>query len=456
MKMHWMAAVVAMLLAGTCPACALTLEAALAAAAHHNPTLESSRAAARARHEGVPLALSAWLPTIQASGSYTRNDRAARIAADGGQTTRSWELSYNQNLYRGGADSAALRRAGAEVTRSHAEVEDTEQRVFLQAATAYVDVIRARRTVALRETSLAAFAARVDEIEAQFAVGDRTRADLAQAQAEQEIAVADLAVAKADFEVRQRRFERLVGLAPHDLAPATPPAGLPATLDAALALAVTDHPSVRIAGHALDAAGHTVEAVTGEFRPRLDLTGQLARRWQSGAGFGGFADDTRDASVTLRATLPLVQAAGGEARLRQAIQVRAQYRSNLLAAQRDAAERTTVAWHDLHVARQRRAALEAAVAASRVALDGIRREAAVGERTMREVLDSERSLVSRQVQMLAAERDVVVRAYTLLAAVGALTARQLALPGVADLEREARETRWRLEPGLLPLSRDRD
>ena len=455
MRGYWTIAIVAVLLTGTSSARALTLEEALAEAARTNPSLEASREAARSRHEGVPLALSAWLPTVRASGSYTRNDKESRIAADGRQVTRSWELSYNQNLYRGGADGAALRRAMAEVARSHAAVEGTEQSVFLRVATTYLDVIRAGRIVELRGASLAAFEARVGETQAQFRVGDRTRADLAQATAEQEIAVADLAVAKADLEVRRREFQRLVGIEPHGLDPAEQPAGLPGTLESALALAVKEHPSVRISRYALDAARHTVSSVVGTLKPSLDLTARLAEHRQSGAGFGGFADDSRDASMTVRITVPLFQAGSGGAKLRQSMRIRAQYRNDLLDAQRQAAQQATAAWHELHAARQRSTALQAAVEASRVALEGIRREAAVGERTTREILDAERSLVSRQVQALSAERDVVVRAYMLLSAVGGLTVRQLALPGVPDLEREARQTHWNLEPGLLLLGRER-
>ena len=453
---RWMIAVLAVLLTGTSSAGALTLEAAFAEAARTNPSLEASREAARSRHEGVPLALSGWLPTIQASGSYTRNDKESRVAVDGRQATRLWELSYTQNLYRGGADGAALRRAMAEVARSHAAVEEAEQSLFLRVAVAYLDVIRARRTVVLREASLAAFEARVGETQAQFRVEDRTRADLAQAKAEQEIAVADLAVARADLEVRRREFQRLVGIAPNGLDPAEQPAGLPVTLESALALAVTEHPRVRMSRYALDAARHTVSSMIGKLKPSIDLTARVAKREQSGAGFGAFADDSRDTSVMVRVTVPLFQAGSGGVRLRQAKRTRAQYRNDLLDAEREAAQRATTAWHELHAARQRSSALQAAVDASRVALDGIRLEAAFGERTTREILDAERSLVSRQVQALSAERDVVVRAYMLLSAVGALTMRRLALPGVPDLEREARQTRWNLEPGLLLLGRDLD
>ena len=66
-------------------------------------------------------------------------------------------------LDRGGVDRAALRRAEAEVARSLAMVDDTEQTLLLRAVAAYLDVIRAKRTVTLRETALAAFEARAGE-----------------------------------------------------------------------------------------------------------------------------------------------------------------------------------------------------------------------------------------------------------------------------------------------------
>ena len=149
--------------------------------------------------------------------------------------------------------------------------------------------------------------------------------------------------------------------------------------------------------------------------------------------------------------VPLYQAGTGGARLRQARHRLAQFRDRRLAAQREALQRATSAWRNLNAARQRRAALRTAIEAAQVALTGIQREAAIGERTTREVLDAERNLVSYRVRELSAERDAVVEAYALLEATGALTARGLGIADLPDLDREAREARRKLEPGWLPL-----
>ena len=96
----------------------------------------------------------------------------------------------------------------------------------------------------------------------------------------------------------------------------------------------------------------------------------------------------------------------------------------------------------------------AAVEASEEALDGIRREAELGGRTTREVLDAERQLVLSRIRALSAERDIVINAYRLLSAVGRLTARRLEIGGVPDLVSEATDTRWNILPGVFSLGED--
>ena len=458
------------------PVRALTIEETLVEAARSNPNVQAARAAARSRHESVPLALSAWLPTVQltASASGTRIGTAARqgaptptpfpvIGGDGavwlpvpggletgsdGSDRQSLELAYTHNLFRSGRDTAGLRQAEESVRQSHAVVEDTEQTVLLRAATAYLDVLRAERTVRLREAALSSFQRQARETKAQFRVGDRTQADVAQADAEREIAAADMASAKAGLEVQQALFETLVGLPAVGLEPAGEPADLPGTLDAALDAARSRHPAVRAAVYAERAATYAVRAAKGDIGPSVDLRATVART--VGHGTSGFLNST-DQSLGIQLRMPLYQAGSVGTRLRQARHALAQRRDQRAAAQREAAQRAASAWHGMLAARQRRAALATAVEAARVALAGIRRETAIGERSTREVLDAERSLVLYQVRALTAERDALVQAYSLLDAIGALTPRELEIRDLPDLEREAERTRWNLRPGLMFL-----
>ncbi len=431
------------------PASALTIEEVLAAAAASNPGLAAVREAARARHQDVPEAVSAWLPTLQFNASANRqrtvSDQSFPLGADRTQysSPRSWTFSITQNLFRSGRDSAALRRAVEGVSRSHASVEDSEQTVLLRAVTVYLDTLRAKRVVELRAASLAALDAQVGDVKAQYDVGDRTGADVAQAEAEREIAAAELVAATSELKVHRARFLRLTGLMPDGLDAVGLPAGLPQTLEEAHRTARTQRPAVRGAEAAIRVAEASVRVATAELGPRIDLRAAAKRQT------GTVLPDNTEMSLTLQLTVPLYQAGVTGPRIRRARHLRAQRRNEWLDAVRNASQLVESAWRNLEAARQRQAAFATAVHASRAALAGIKREAEFGERTTREVLDAERRVVTRQISALSAERDVIVEAYRLLEAVGALTSRRLGIAGVPDLAREARDAKWQLAPGIV-------
>ena len=58
----------------------------------------------------------------------------------------------------------------------------------------------------------------------------------------------------------------------------------------------------------------------------------------------------------------------------------------------------------------------------------MRQEAEVGSRTTLDVLDAEQELLDAQVALVVAQRNEYVAGFSLLAAVGGLTAQQLELP----------------------------
>ena len=76
------------------------------------------------------------------------------------------------------------------------------------------------------------------------------------------------------------------------------------------------------------------------------------------------------------------------------------------------------AWGQLEAAKAQIQATQAQVAASEIALNGVREEARVGQRTTLDVLNAQQELVNARVSLVTAQRDRVVASYTLLAAVG--------------------------------------
>ncbi len=69
----------------------------------------------------------------------------------------------------------------------------------------------------------------------------------------------------------------------------------------------------------------------------------------------------------------------------------------------------------------------AQVAAAEIALNGVREEARVGQRTTLDVLNAQQELLNARVSQITAQRDRVIASYSLLSATGQLSARNLGL-----------------------------
>ena len=86
----------------------------------------------------------------------------------------------------------------------------------------------------------------------------------------------------------------------------------------------------------------------------------------------------------------------------------------------------------------------AQIRAAEIALDGVQREAIVGSRTTLDVLNAEQELLNARVDLVRALATLVNESHNLVASIGRLTARDLALPvPLYDMEAYYREVRNR-------------
>lgn len=113
--------------------------------------------------------------------------------------------------------------------------------------------------------------------------------------------------------------------------------------------------------------------------------------------------------------------------VRQAKQTASQRRLQVVDVRRQVREQVSDAWNLLKAAEAVIVSSKTQVEANRLALEGVRQEALVGSRTTLDVLDAEQTFVDSQVLLATAERDRIVSAYQLIAAIGHMTARDLKL-----------------------------
>ena len=127
------------------------------------------------------------------------------------------------------------------------------------------------------------------------------------------------------------------------------------------------------------------------------------------------------ASVAAQLSVPIYQGGAEYAAIRQAKETLGQRRLDLDTARDQVQSTVTQAWGQLEAAKAQINATQAQVTAAEVALNGVREEARVGQRTTLDVLNAQQDLVNARVALVTAQRDRVVASYTVLAAVGSLS-----------------------------------
>jgi outer membrane protein len=137
--------------------------------------------------------------------------------------------------------------------------------------------------------------------------------------------------------------------------------------------------------------------------------------------------ESLSASLAAQLTVPIYQGGAEYSAIRQSKETLGQRRLDLDAA-RDQVQATVVqSWGQLEAAKAQINATTAQVTAAEVALNGVREEARVGQRTTLDVLNAQQALVNARVALVTAQRDRVVASYAVLAAIGSLSPQILGL-----------------------------
>ena len=405
-----------------------TLTDALVQAYETNPTLGAQRAGLRATDESVPQALAGWRPSLTAQGSYglANNNVETTAGLKSNQTLHplTGTVTLSENLYAGGQTVNSTEQAEATVQAGRASLTSVEQSVLLSAVQAYMNVIRDQSVVELNRNNVQVLKRELEATKDRFDVGELTRTDVSQAEARLSLSKTNLINAEAQLTASRASYERVIGQAPGTLDEPERPADLPQSEEAAQQTARTQHPDVVAARKAEEASRAAIRVAKGALLPSFDVQA----KYQYARDPGNSIYDSEESSLLGVLTIPLYQTGTEYSAVRQAKQVNSQRRMQIAAAIRAVDEAVRNAWEQLRASQSAVISTTEQVKANKIALDGVRQEAQVGSRTTLDVLNAEQELLNSRVTLVSAERDRAVAEYGLLAAMGQLTAKKLALP----------------------------
>jgi outer membrane protein len=418
-----------------------TIESALAKAYQNNPQLNAQRAIVREADEGVPEALSGYRPSIAANASIGREysnlqqtippgvipaaPGGLTFPAKGWSTPRSVGLTGTQTFYNGERTANSVRKAESQVSAARETLRMMEQSVLLAAATVYMDVSRDTANLQVQQNNVRVLERTLQDTRNRFTAGQVTATDVAQAEAQLAAGQASLHAAESTLMTTRANYRRVIGVEPTSLAPATPVDRLaPPTLNTAIALGIAQNPAVLAALYDVDVAQLQVKIAEGALWPTLTGQYSIQDQWEPQL----LTPRSFTNSVMLNLSVPLYQGGAEYSAIRLSKETVGQQRLTVDQLRDQTRADVVQAWGQLQAAK---AEVEAATRqndASARALTGVRNEAMAGQRTTQDVLIAEQNLVNARQNLLVAQHDRVVASYSLLSAVGRLSATELHLP----------------------------
>ncbi len=427
------------------PVGAQTLQDSLIAAYRGNPQLEADRARQRATDEDVSRAWGGYRPQVVVSGA-AGGGRDRDLLPGGGSYANSAQTLVNyydttHNDYRWPNQEAVQlkqeiwdgNRTFADVTHSkwadangRAILTSTEQTVLGGAVQAYYDLYRDEHILEIQREFVRSLEDEKKAALARYKVKDVTRTDVAQSEARLARGIADLRQYEGNLETSRSAFLLATGLTPAGHLPDPPPLPnrlIPDNIDDALSL-IEQNPDLQAAIYAEKASESDIDLAESGLMPDVSL--QALASHTAHTDYTGVQLTT--GQVLLSVTVPLYDGGIASARTRAAKHTYGQRRLTTDLQRIRTQDAIKRGWENLQATLARIIALEENERSAQVALDGVHQELKVGSRTVLDELNARQELLDAQVGLLRSRHDAAVSAYSLLVAVGRLTAQSLQLP----------------------------
>lgn len=408
-----------------------TLTDALISAYRNSHLLEQNQAVLRAADEDVATAVGTLLPVVNfvtKIGTSVTDFSHSAVTTNSGSGTMSLQASMPVLDFGRGKTSVAIKNEL--VLASQASLVNVEQQVMLDAVSAYVNMSLQTELVAAQQSNVRLVSQDLQATKDRFDVGEVTKTDVALAEAQLASANAQLAAAQGNYNVARERYNAAIGHYPGSLSPLPRTPIAVKTVAEARVVALRGHPAVAQAQHQVKAADLGVELAKRQMLPNISATAGVTESFNS----NGFSSSNGTLGLELDQTIY----AGGRlsSGFRQAIAQQAQAHAAQLQVGVNVTEAVGKAWSNILVANASIIANDEQIRAAQAAYDGVKQEAELGSRTTLDVLNAEQTLLSAKASRLQAQANLYVSQYSLLSAMGLLTADQLHL-GIPTFDPQA-------------------
>jgi adhesin transport system outer membrane protein len=429
-------AVAVALTAGSTAVYAITLEEAIGLAVSTNPRVGVVSNDRLAVDRELRQARALYLPQVDlrlAIGpEHAENDTTDARGDTGGdlQIRKEASLTLSQLLFDGFYAASEVDRQQARMSSAAARVAETAEFVALDVVEAYLEVLRHRERVDIATRNVEVHRQMLDTVRRRASGGGGSIGDVRQAETRLAAAQSALIVTQGDLRDAESLFLRVVGQAPDTLSrPAVPGGLIPATVDEAVATAMTQSPTIAISRADLATADALIDQQESSLYPdlRLELLGSVRDDADGRQG----TDHNLSALVVMRWNL--YRGGADLARIEEFKYRYEEASEQLRATERDVEEEVRRSENAVVVAQQNVAVLTQELAAAEQTSSVYRQQFDIGQRSLLDLLDADNDVYRARDNLITANYAELFATYRLLASMGLLVSSVgVALPSTAE------------------------
>lgn len=413
-----------------------TLQDTLISTYNKNPQLQAQRARLREVDETYIQARAQGRLTSQINGEFRRElirtpsiaggpDNPAAILLGGGTIDGApyqAQLSVIQPIYQGGRVRALKQQAKSDILAARETLRGTENTVFLNAANAYIDILRDEEAAKIRRNNVRVLSAQLVAAQERFNVGAGTLTDTAQSESRLALSESGLAQAEAQLQISRANYRRFVGRIPNNLQP-VPRFERPADLSTAKRLALENNPQIIAAYFNEDAARAAIDVAKSAGRVNLSLNGTVGGNRNQTLG----VPRADQASLAAQITVPIFSGGANQSRIRQAKHAKSRLAFETRDLQWQVEQNVAQSWAQLEAAQIALKSSYRQENAANIAFEGVKLEQSVGTRTQLDILDAEQEVLNARLAVINAKHDLDAANFQLLAVMGVFDSQGLDL-----------------------------
>ena len=398
-----------------------TLREVVQMAVETNPTIGAAAKRKDAADAAVDAAKSGYLLKLDwQHGSGIERSQNSSTLATGNQWVRMQRkidtMVANQMLWDGLGTRAEVERRRSISDAAAYRVLSASEDVALQAVDAYVEVLKNKELVGFAKENLLAHQKTFDQVKLRSDKGVGRRADLDQIEARLSLASANLQSAESLARDAEIAFQRVVGRNPIALSEVPEAKALPSSVDEAVKIGFSNHPTLKSAYADITQAAAQRELARSFWSPRLELEASYSNNYN----LDGVAGPSRDRMIMLFVKWNLFRGGFDYHRLRETAYQIDEATEISRNTTRQVENAVRVAHNAYNTARERLPSLDRYVKSSDATRASYAQQFAIGQRTLLDLLDSENEYFTARTTYATGKYIEISAKYRVLNAMGQL------------------------------------